>query len=128
MEFSAHFENYIDKREGTEDYMLGVIFAKNILKEFYKAPSCKGITNSKRFEVYNKILSHYFVDNLTVNDIAVIMKSSYFSVYEKIARYLYHLSTVLNKDKFRTLDLYSEVRHGGCKRIMYSKVYEYRSL
>lgn len=128
MEFADHFGNYIDKRAGTEDYALGVIFAKNILKEFDKAPSCKGITNSKRFEVHNKIISHYFIDNLTINDIAAIMNSSYYSVYEKIARYLYYLSTVLNKDEFRTLELYNEVKHGTGSRIIYSKVYEFRGL
>jgi len=127
-EFASNFENYIDKRSGTEDYVLGEIFAKRILKELNKASSCKGITHSKRFGVYNKILSHYFVDNLDIYEIADIMQYSYQGVYGILVRYLYHLSQILNKDECRTVELYNEVKHGVGSRIIYSKVYEFRGL
>lgn len=128
-EFTSHFENYIDKRTGTsEDYVLGGIFAKHILKELNKVSSCKGITHSKKFNVYNKTLSHYFVDNLDIYEIADIMQCSYHGVYGRIARYLYYLSQILNKDEFRTVELHNEVKHDTNSSIVYSKVYEFRDL
>ena len=62
---------------------------------------------------------------LDIYEIADIMQCSYHGVYGRIARYLYYLSQILNKDEFRTVELHNEVKHSTNSSIVYSKVYEY---
>lgn len=124
VEWTNSLDEYIDKRYSIEDHTLGSLFATRILNYLHSSIACGKKRDSKN---RRQMLSYYFIDDIDVRTIAKIMHCTYHNVYEQLTRYLYSLSSLINKDPYRTLNVTTEVSHNGNK-IRYSKVYDYTPL